>query len=231
MSADPIRLLIVDDHTLFREGLQAIFLAVQDILVVGEAASGNEAIRQAESLRPDVILMDIQMADMNGIEASKRILDVLPEARIIMLTMLEDSESLFAAMVAGARSYVLKGADKAEVLKTIRSVADGEVLFGPSIATLLTNYFRNLQRVTSLNSATTSPFPDLSARELEVLDLIARGLNNHEIASRLYVTAKTVSNHISTIFNKLQVADRAQAIVKAREAGLGKSDSGSTPRP
>jgi DNA-binding NarL/FixJ family response regulator len=225
MTENTIRLLIVDDHTLFREGLQAIFLSVSDIEVVGEAASGENAIQQAEILKPDVILMDIQMADMNGIEASKRILETLPETKIIMLTMLEDSESLFAAMVAGARSYVLKGADKAEVLKTIRAVADGEVLFGAAIAHRVTDYFRNLSAVIYSTCISSKPFPDLSERELEVLDLIARGFNNHEIAGQLHVTVKTVSNHISNIFSKLHVADRAQAIIKAREAGLGKENT------
>lgn len=222
MTGAEIRLLIVDDHTLFREGLRAIFLAQTDIEVVGEAASGADALQQARALEPDVILMDIQMPDMNGIDASRRILDVLPRTRIIMLTMLEDSESLFAAMVAGARSYVLKGADKAEVLKTIRAVAAGDVLFGPALASRVTDYFRSLNRVAAARAP--SPFPELSERELEVLDLIARGLNNHEIAARLFVTVKTVSNHISNIFSKLQVADRAHAIIKAREAGLGRGE-------
>lgn len=224
MTEDTTRLLIVDDHTLFREGLQAIFLSVSDIEVIGEAASGTEAIRQAETLKPDIILMDIQMDDMNGIEASQHILELLPQTKIIMLTMMEDSESLFAAIVAGARSYVLKGADKAEVVKTIRAVANGEVLFGPSIANRVTDYFRNLNRVSSTHPVPVTPFPELSERELEVLELIAGGRNNHEIARQLHVTVKTVSNHISNIFNKLQVVDRAQAIIKAREAGLGKND-------
>jgi DNA-binding NarL/FixJ family response regulator len=222
MTENTIRLLIVDDHTLFREGLQAIFLSVDDIEVVGEAASGEDAIQQAQTLEPDVMLMDIQMGDMNGIEATRRILATLPETRIIMLTMLEDSESLFAAMVAGVRSYVLKGADKAEVLKVIRSVAGGEILFGAAIANRVTDYFRNLSAVSTAHDIPPRPFPDLSERELEVLDLIARGFNNHEIAGQLYVTVKTVSNHISNIFSKLHVADRGQAIIKAREAGLGK---------
>lgn len=223
MTENIIRLLIVDDHTLFREGLQAIFFTVHDIEVVGEASSGEDAIRQAEMLKPDVLLMDIQMEDMNGIEASKRILDMLPETKIIMLTMLEDSESLFAAMIAGARSYVLKGADKAEVLKTIRAVAGGEVLFGAAVANRVTDYFRNLGTTASAQRTRIAPFPELSERELEVLDLIAGGFNNHEIAAQLHVTVKTVSNHISNIFSKLQVADRAQAIIKAREAGLGRN--------
>lgn len=221
---DPvIRLLIVDDHTLFREGLQAIFLTESDMDVVGTVAGGAEAIAQARILQPDLILMDIQMDDINGIDASQRILEALPETKIIMLTMLEDSESLFAAMTAGARSYILKGADKAEVLKTIRAVAAGDVLFGPAVASRVTDYFRSLQAMTAARTGTNSPFPELTGRELEILDLIARGLNNHEIARALYVTVKTVSNHISNIFSKLQVADRAQAIVRARQAGLGRS--------
>ncbi len=222
MSDSLIRLLIVDDHTLFREGLQAIFLAVNDIEVVGEAASGKEAIQLAEMLQPTVILMDIQMDDMNGIEASKQILEILPDTRIIMLTMLEDSESLFAAMMAGARSYVLKGADKAEVLKTIRAVANGEVLFGATIANRVTDYFRDLGTTPSQVEPSETAFDELTERELEVLNLIAGGLNNHDIAGQLHIAVKTVSNHISNIFNKLQVVDRAQAIIKAREAGLGK---------
>lgn len=222
MTENIIRLLIVDDHTLFREGLLAIFLAVNDIEVVGEASSGAEAVEKAQQLNPHVILMDIQMEDMNGIEATTRILKHQPEIRIIMLTMIEDSDSLFAAMMAGARSYVLKGADKSEVLRTIRSVASGDVLFSAAIANRVSDHFRNLNSQTRSNIVTGAPFPELSERELEVLDRIARGLNNHEIALQLNITVKTVSNHISNIFSKLHVVDRAQAIIKAREAGLGR---------
>ncbi|MCL4248652.1 MAG: response regulator transcription factor [Anaerolineae bacterium] len=223
MTEHVIQLLIVDDHTLFREGLRAIFLAVNDIEVVGEAASGEEAVEKAQQLTPHVILMDIQMGELNGIEATARILERLPDTRIIMLTMIEDSESLFAAMMAGARGYVLKGADKSEVLRTIRAVASGDVLFGAAIANRVTDYFRNLNRVQSPLPA-AAPFPELSERERTILDQIARGLNNHEIAVQLNITVKTVSNHISNIFSKLQVADRAQAIVKARNVGLGKDN-------
>lgn len=223
MTETPIRLLIVDDHTLFREGLLAIFLAVSDIEVVGEASGGEEAVEKAQQLTPHVILMDIQMGEMNGIVAAARILERMPVTKIIMLTMIEDSESLFAAMMAGARGYVLKGADKSEVLRTIRAVASGDVLFGAAIANRVTDYFRNLSRVQSPQQS-AAPFPELSERELEVLDRIARGLNNHEIAAQLNITVKTVSNHISNIFSKLRVADRAQAIIRAREAGLGKGE-------
>ncbi len=215
-----IRVLVVDDHKLFRDGLSAILMNVADMEVVGEAGTGREAVTQVETLAPDVVLMDISMPDLNGIEATQRILAVKPDTGIIMLTMLEDNDSLFAAMCAGARGYILKGADKAEVLKTIRAVAAGEALFGPVIASRLTAFFQNSGGVTVQND-TGSPFPDLTDRERDVLELIAGGESNQEIAQRLHISAKTVSNHISNIFNKLQVSDRAQAIVKARQAGLG----------
>jgi len=215
-----IRVLVVDDHTLFRDGLSAILMNVPDIDVVGEAGTGREAVTQAETLVPDVVLMDISMPDLNGIEATQQVLAVKPDTGIIMLTMLEDNDSLFAAMCAGARGYILKGADKAEVLKTIRAVAGGEALFGPAIASRLTSFFQNSRGVARQNEV-ASFFPDLTDREREVLELIAAGENNQEIAQHLHISAKTVSNHISNVFNKLQVADRAQAIVKARQAGLG----------
>lgn len=217
----PIRVLVVDDHKLFRDGLCAILLNVPDIDVVGEAGTGREAIVQSEKVGPDVVLMDISMPDLNGIEATQQVLATKPDTGIIMLTMLEDNDSLFAAMCAGARGYVLKGADKAEVLKSIRAVANGEALFGPAIAARLTAFFQQPKRGTYQNEV-VSPFPNLTDREEEVLALIASGENNQAIAQKLHISAKTVSNHISNIFNKLQVADRAQAIVKARQAGLGK---------
>jgi DNA-binding NarL/FixJ family response regulator len=215
-----IRVLVVDDHTLFRDGLSAILMNVPDIEVVGEAGTGRKAVTQVETLAPDVILMDISMPDLNGIEATQQVLAVKPGTGIIMLTMLEDNDSLFAAMCAGARGYILKGADKAEVLKTIRAVASGEALFGPAIANRLTSFFQNSGGVAHQNEI-APPFSDLTDREREVLKLIASGENNQEIAQHLHISAKTVSNHISNIFNKLHVSDRAQAIVKARQAGLG----------
>ena len=215
---NPIRILVVDDHNLFRQGLIALLNAAPETTVVGEAGTGKEAIAQAKSLMPDVVLMDIQMPDMNGIEATRRVLDELPEVGVIMLTMLEDDDSLFAAMCAGARGYVLKGADKAEVLTAVRAVDEGQALFGPEIADRLTSFFQNVGQM----EAAVVPFPELTDREREVLTLIAQGLSNNDIAGRLHIASKTVSNHISNIFNKLQVAERAQAIVKAREAGLGK---------
>lgn len=219
---DGIRLLIVDDHTLFREGVYAILKSEPDIEVVGEAAAGRAAVEQVAALLPDVILMDIQMPDMNGIEATQRILAVHPQIHIIMLTMLEDDDFLFAAMRSGARGYILKGAGKKEMLQSIRAVAVGQAVFGPGIANRLSDFFQEMQ--TTLQEAKlNSAFPELTGRETEILDHIARGESNQAIASQLGITAKTVSNHISSIFNKLQVADRSQAIILARDAGMGKS--------
>ena len=218
---DSIRVLIADDHTLFREGVHALLSAAPDTEVVGQAANGAEAVNQAAALLPDVILMDIQMPGVNGIEATRRILRANPHIGIIVVTMLEDDDSVFAAMRAGARGYVLKGADKVEMLRTIRAVAQGEALFGPAIARRLTNFFAGLDA--SLHSAAhLQVFPELTEREREVLDLIAQGYSNAAIAERLVLSPKTVSNHISNIFSKLQVADRAQATIRAREAGLGR---------
>lgn len=214
-----IRVLIVDDHQLFRDGLSAILMKVSDIDVVGEAGTGHEAIAQAQALTPDVILMDINMPDINGIEATQQILAEASTTGIIILTMLEDNDSLFAAMCAGARGYILKGADKTEVINAIRAVARGEALFGPAIAGRLTSFFQNINN--DVDNQRVTPFPDLTDREREVLDMIASGENNKDIARQLHISPKTVSNHISNIFNKLQVADRAQAIVKARNAGFG----------
>lgn len=217
---NPIKLLIADDHTLFREGLRVLLAATPDVEVVGEAATGDEATALAAQHQPDVILMDIQMPGVNGVEATRRIIHTSPHIGVIMLTMLEDDDSVFAAMRAGARGYILKGADKAEVLKTIRAVAGGEALFGPAIAQRLMNFFG------ALGPRPLTPpltFPELTEREREVLTLIAQGFNNSEIAERLTLSPKTVGNHISNIFSKLQVADRAQAIIRARDAGLGKA--------
>jgi DNA-binding NarL/FixJ family response regulator len=214
---EPTRILIADDHTLFRDGLGAVLNSVADTEVVGEAATGDEAVAQASLLQPDVVLMDIQMPGVNGIEATRRIVRAHPHVGIIIVTMFEDDESVFAAMRAGARGYVLKGADQAEMLRVIRAVAQGEALFGPGIAERLMRFFDTASLTTPEET-----FPELTDREREVLDLIAQGYNNTEIATRLVLSPKTVRNHVSNIFSKLQVADRSQAIVRAREAGMGR---------
>jgi DNA-binding NarL/FixJ family response regulator len=218
---DKLRLLLADDHPLFLEGLTAVLAARPEIELVGQATTGTEAVAQAERLLPDVVLMDIQMPEMSGIEAARRIVHASPHVGVIMLTMLEDDDSVFAAMRAGARGYILKGAGKAEVLRTIEAVARGEALFGPAIAQRLVAYFGALRGRTG--GGPPLAFPELTEREREVLRLIAQGLNNAAIAERLTLSPKTVSNHISNIFNKLQVADRAEAIVRARDAGLGQA--------
>jgi len=211
------RILVADDHTLFRDGLRALLNSVPDTEVVGEAATGEEAIAQAVELQPDVVLMDIQMPGVHGIEATRRILRTSPHIGVIMVTMFEDDDSVFAAMRAGARGYVLKGADQVEMLRVIRAVARGEALFGPAIAKRLMDFF-----AASRADVPSQVFPELTDREREVLDLIAQGHNNAEIAERLVLSPKTVRNHVSNVFSKLQVADRAQAIIRAREAGLGR---------
>jgi DNA-binding NarL/FixJ family response regulator len=218
-SAKPTRVLVADDHALFRYGLKTMLANAEGFEVVGEAATGEEVLGKVAQAQPDVIFMDIQMPGINGIEATRRVLERNPSIGVVVVTMFEGNDSVFAAMRAGARGYVLKGADADEVLKVVTAVAEGEAHFGPEIARRLMGFF------SVRKPAPTEAFPELTAREGEVLDLIARGLNNVEIAKRLYVSQKTVRNHVSNIFLKLQVADRAQAIVQAREAGLGRQDA------
>lgn len=215
-----IRVLVADDHALFRDGLRALLAAIPDIEFAGEAAAGEEAVAQAEALGPDVVLMDINMPGVNGIQATRRILDINPHIGIIMVTMLEDDASVFAAMRAGARGYVLKGSHHDEMLQVIRAVASGQALFGPAIAARMEKFFNSLESAPQPASFEQA-FPELTAREHEVLNLIAQGKSNSQIAEHLVISPKTVRNHITSIFSKLQVADRAQAIVRARNAGMG----------
>ena len=212
---EQIHILIADDHPLFRDGMHGLLDSVADTEVVGEAASGDEAIALAASLQPDVILMDIKMPGINGIQATREIMHTSPRIRILVITMLEDDDSVFAAMRAGACGYLLKGANQAEILRAIRAVANGEAIFGPGIARRLLGFF-----TASRPSGPPRIFPELTEREAEVLTLIAQGSSNAEIAEKLTLSLKTVRNHVSNIFGKLQVADRAQAVIRAREAGL-----------
>jgi DNA-binding NarL/FixJ family response regulator len=213
---ESLRILIADDHPLFRHGIVALLSATPDMEVIGEARTGEEAVSLAATLAPDVMLLDIQMPGVNGIEAARQILRASPQARILMVTMFEDDASVFTAMRAGARGYVLKDTEKPELLRAIRAVGNGEAIFSPAIATRLLDFFAAPRPLLPPQA-----FPELTEREREILDLIAQGHNNHEIATRLVLSPHTVRNYVSNIFSKLQVADRAQAIVRAREEGLG----------
>jgi len=216
MPGEALRILLVDDHPLVRNGLRALLASVVDMTVVGEASNGEEAITQAAELQPDFILMDLHMSGLNGIEATRRIVQAHPHIGILVLSTLEDDASVFAAMRAGARGYLLKGADQADVLRAIGVAAHGEAIFSPPIARRLMQYFANMQPILP-----SSAFPDLTEREREILGLIALGESNAEIAVELVLSPKTVSNHVSNIFSKLQVVDRAQAVLRAKQAGLG----------
>lgn len=211
-----IRVLIADDHPLFRDGLRAMLESESDIELVGEAATGLEAVALAGHLTPDVALMDIQLPDLDGIEATRRVMAVSPNTRVLMVTMFEDDDSVLAAMRAGARGYVVKGMRSADAIRAIRAVAAGEAIFSPAIASRL------LSMLAEASPATLpAVFPELTERERQTLELIAQGHKNAVIAERLHLSPKTVRNYVTNIFDKLQLADRSQAIVKAREAGLG----------
>lgn len=214
--ADPTRILICDDHAAFRSGLRALLATVPDLAVVGEASSGEEAMELAASLQPDAILMDLRMAGVDGIAATREIVDTSPHVAVLVLTMYEDDISVFDALRAGARGYLLKGADRSEIVRAIRAVASGEAIFGPAIAKRLMVYFAEPNPL-----ADPRAFPQLTEREREILELIARGLSNQQITDRLVLSPKTIRNHVSNIFSKLQVRDRGEAIVRAREAGFG----------
>jgi DNA-binding NarL/FixJ family response regulator len=212
--SEAIGVLIADDHPLFRDGLRSMLATVDDLELLGEAETGEHAVELALSLQPDVVVMDIQMPAVNGIEATRRITADSPHVGVLVLTMFEDDDSVFAAMRAGALGYLLKGSAQDEILRAIRAVASGEAIFGPSVAQRLITFFSSSDRP-------PQAFPELTDREREILELVARGRANQVIARELFLSQKTVRNHVSNIFTKLHVADRAQAIVRAREAGLG----------
>jgi DNA-binding NarL/FixJ family response regulator len=209
---EPTRVVIVDDHPVFLHGLASVLNADDQIEVVGQATSGQEAIALAADLQPDVVVMDLQMPETNGIEATRAIVRTSPHIGILMLTMYGDDESVFAAMRAGARGYLLKGSDQADIVHAVHALGRGTAVFGQAIAHRIIDYFA-APRASDI-------FPELTEREREILTLIAEGANNAAIARRLYLSPKTVRNHVSNIFSKLQVADRAQAIIRARKAGL-----------
>lgn len=211
-----IRVLVADDHPFFRSGLKTLLESAPDTEFVGEAETGERVVSLTEDLQPDVILMDVQMPGGGGIEATRRISRDSPQVRILVVTMFEDDTTVFQAMRAGARGYLLKGANSSEMLRAIRAVGNGEAIFSPKIAVRLMDFFSDLRP-----SAPPEIFPELSEREREILNLIAQGHKNPEIASCLYLSPKTVRNHVSNILHKLQVADRTEAIIRAREAGLG----------
>jgi DNA-binding NarL/FixJ family response regulator len=213
---EKITILIADDSAPFRDGMRAMLRRENELALVGEATNGAAAVRLAFNLQPDVVLMDLHMPEGNGIDATRTIVAQAPHIRVLVLTMFEDDDSVFAALQAGARGYLLKGADKAEILRAIRAVHSGEAIFGPVIAQRLMCYFATLRQPLA-----PLPFPELTVREREILSMIAQGRTNHEIAADLVVSLKTVRNHVSNIFSKLHVADRAQAMSAARNAGLG----------
>lgn len=212
---EPLRVLIADDHPLFRHGMTGLLSTQPDIEVVGEATTGEEAVERVEELQPDVVLMDIKMPGISGIEATRRILADHSQVRILMVTMFEDDASVFTAMRAGARGYVLKDAAKDDVLGAIRAVGRGGAVFSPGVAARLTDFF-----TTSHPTVPREAFPTLTDREREMLHLMAKGSSNDEIASLLSLSAKTVANYVSNILTKLRAADRKEAISRAREAGL-----------
>jgi DNA-binding NarL/FixJ family response regulator len=217
---EPLRVLIVDDHPTFRAGLRALLATDERLRVVAEASTGAGAITAVASSSPDVVLMDVQMPGVDGVEATRRIVDAAPHVAVVVLTMHEDDATVFAALRAGARGYLLKGASRAELLRAIHAAAAGEALFGPAIARRMMAYFGRPA------PSAAPPFPELTVREREILELIAAGRANADIADTLGVAPKTVRNHVSTVFAKLQVRDRAEAIVRAREAGLGEPPRG-----
>jgi DNA-binding NarL/FixJ family response regulator len=213
--SEPLRILIAEDHPLFRKGMRTLLGGVPDFQLIGEAETGRTAVAMALDHLPDVVLMDLQMPDVNGIEATREILATSPSTKILVVTLFEDDDSVFLALRAGARGYVLKDIDEDEMIRAIRAVANGEAIFSPAVATRVLAYFAG-----SRLDAPSAIFPSLTAREREILHLIAQGKSNAVIANQLSLSIKTIANHVSNIFAKLQVADRAEAIVRAREAGL-----------
>jgi DNA-binding NarL/FixJ family response regulator len=222
---EPVRIVIADDHPVFRSGLRAMLEVEDGVEVVGEASTGTGAVSLVREVQPDLVLMDLNMPELDGVSATRQILHDSPHVRVMVLTMFDDDDSVFAAMRAGAQGYLLKGANHAEVRHAVHLVAAGGAMFGPAVAARVIEFFAR-PRPTGVALA----FPQLTDREHEILDLLAQGQSNLSIAARLHISQKTVRNHVSNIFTKLAVADRAQAIVRAREAGLGGGAPGGAAR-
>lgn len=214
-----MRILLVDDHPVVRTGLRALIGTLPGMEVVGEAVDGAAAVKETLLLRPDVVLMDVRMQGVDGVEATRRLRVAAPEVAVLMMTMYDDDATVFTAMQAGARGYLLKGASQEEIRSAVTAVAAGQAVFGPSVASRVLGL---LGGATPPGEATEPPFPTLTAREREILDQLARGRRTAAIATALHLSPKTVSNHLTTIFAKLEVADRAGAIVRARDEGLGR---------
>ena len=210
-----LRILIADDHPVVRGGLRALIDSLDGLEVAGEAADGEEAVREAQLLRPDVVLMDVRMPGLGGVDATRRIRAAVPETAVLMLTMYDDDATVLTAMQAGARGYLLKGAEQDEIVAAIHAVAAGQAIFGPGIAGRVLDYFA------APPVPASQPFPELTSRERDILDLLAAGMRTAAIAEQLFLSPKTVSNHLTNVFAKLEVADRAEAIVRAREQGMG----------
>ena len=215
MSDVPIRVAVVDDHPVVRDGMRMLFASRADVEIVAEAGTGDEIVAATRQTRPDVVIMDVNMPGTNGIEATRRIVAEHPNVGVLVLTMYDDDETVFAAMRVGARGYLLKGAEQEEIVRAVTAVAKGEAIFGASVASRILAYFAQPP------TRPEATFPELTGRELEVLDLVASGRNNAVIARGLGLSTKTVANHVSNILTKLQLADRAAAIIRARDAGLG----------
>lgn len=215
MTTATLRVVVVDDHPVFRMGMVALLGSIDGLDVVGEAADVDAAVDASLALGPDVVVMDLHLGDGSGVDATRRIIAERPDINVLVVTMMDDDDSVFAAMRAGARGYLLKGASPADIERAIRAVAHGDVLLGSSVASRAMGFMSDAQ------ASQRQAFPQLTSREYEILDLVARGLDNTSISRRLSLSPKTVRNHLSNVFTKLQVVDRSQAIVRAREAGLG----------
>jgi DNA-binding NarL/FixJ family response regulator len=217
VATDVIRVLLADDHPVVRRGLASLLGTLDDFEVVGEAEDGEAAVRETQLTKPDVVLMDVRMPGLDGVEATRRIRKAVPDTAVLMLTMYDEDSTVFTAMQAGARGYLLKGAEQDEIADAIRAVVRGQAIFGAAIASRMLEHFANPPGA----AASDDPFPELTAREKEILELLAQGRRTAEIAGALHLSPKTVSNNLTTIFAKLEVSDRTAAVIRARERGLG----------